>query len=78
MYPGCWTMYPDCWTMYQAVNIPVVANGDVYTRADMADIKALSGCRYACLFPPLSALRVEQQIQGAKRTKSVGVLCSAR
>lgn len=29
----------------QAVNIPVVANGDVYTREDMADLKALSGCR---------------------------------
>lgn len=29
----------------QAVSIPVIANGDVYTRADMASIKALSGCR---------------------------------
>lgn len=27
------------------MNIPVIANGDVYTRADMASIKALSGCR---------------------------------
>lgn len=29
------------------MSIPVVANGDVYTRADMADIRTLSGCRCA-------------------------------
>ncbi|CAM9478716.1 unnamed protein product, partial [Laminaria digitata] len=35
-----------------AVNIPVIANGDVYTRADMASIKALSGCSSVMLARP--------------------------
>ncbi|CBN80498.1 conserved unknown protein [Ectocarpus siliculosus] len=35
-----------------AVNIPVIANGDVYTRADMAGIKALSGCSSVMLARP--------------------------
>ncbi|CAM9377686.1 unnamed protein product [Scytosiphon promiscuus] len=35
-----------------AVNIPVIANGDVYTRADMIDIKALSGCSSVMLARP--------------------------
>eukprot|EP00903_Cladosiphon_okamuranus_P010350 g9793.t1 len=35
-----------------AVNIPVIANGDVYTRADMAEIKALSGCSSVMLARP--------------------------
>ncbi|CAN0096982.1 unnamed protein product [Ectocarpus sp. 12 AP-2014] len=35
-----------------AVNIPVIANGDVYTRAGMASIKALSGCSSVMLARP--------------------------
>ncbi|CAM9778412.1 unnamed protein product, partial [Ectocarpus fasciculatus] len=35
-----------------AVNIPVIANGDVYTRADMAGIKDLSGCSSVMLARP--------------------------
>ncbi|CAM9232122.1 unnamed protein product [Hapterophycus canaliculatus] len=35
-----------------AVNIPVIANGDVYTRADMRDIKVLSGCSSVMLARP--------------------------
>ncbi|CAM9459898.1 unnamed protein product [Ectocarpus sp. 4 AP-2014] len=35
-----------------AVNIPVIANGDMYTRADMAGIKTLSGCSSVMLARP--------------------------
>ncbi|CAM9306075.1 unnamed protein product [Ascophyllum nodosum] len=39
-------------SVVDAVGIPVVANGDVYTRADMSAIKALSGCSSVMLARP--------------------------
>lgn len=35
-----------------AINIPVIANGDVYTRGDMETIKSLSGCSSVMLARP--------------------------
>ena len=39
-------------TISQALSIPVIANGDVYSRDDMSAVKALSGCTSVMLARP--------------------------
>eukprot|EP00752_Nemacystus_decipiens_P010312 g9187.t1 len=50
--PASKARWEELRAVVDAVNIPVIANGDVYTRADMAEIKALSGCSSVMLARP--------------------------
>ena len=70
----------ELFLLRQAVNVPVIANGDMYTRADMADIKALSGCRCeteACS-APRPALRFDPNCSGCRACSRRRALSSRR